>query len=144
MAEDEIGFPFEVAVPGTPLSLAAKNKAHKAAWMQHVKHAAMERRNELHPMVYLDERPLAATLYYFPVAPMDGDVDNIVKPILDALKAVLYPDDRLIERVLVQKFEPQIERIFLDPTAELAAVLDMEPPVVYIRLDDDLAWRAVQ
>ena len=72
---------------------------------------------------------------------MDGDIDNIVKPILDALKSIVYLDDKVIERVLVQKFEPEIPKSFTDPSDQLALVLETQPPVVYIRIDDDLGWR---
>ncbi len=37
---------------------------------------------------------------------MQGDVDNIVKPILDALSKHIYNDDGQVERIWVQKFEP--------------------------------------
>ena len=43
----------------------------------------------------------------------------------------------------MQKFEPGVESIFhsLTPTLEQAAETD--PPVIYIRIDDDLSWRQV-
>ena len=37
---------------------------------------------------------------------MQGDVNNIVKPIVDALSRHLYLDDHQVQRVVVQKFEP--------------------------------------
>jgi crossover junction endodeoxyribonuclease RusA len=74
---------------------------------------------------------------------MEGDIDNIVKPILDGMINVAYLDDDVVERVLVQKFEPGIERSFLDVTESLAAALDVDAPVVYIRVDDDLSWRTL-
>ncbi|MDP3896471.1 MAG: RusA family crossover junction endodeoxyribonuclease, partial [Mesorhizobium sp.] len=90
---------------------------------------------------WLDERPLSATIYYFPVAPMEGDIDNIVKPILDAMVGVAYSNDRVIERVLAQKFEPDVGWSFRQPSEILARTLEAGAPVVYICLDDDLAWR---
>lgn len=75
------------------------------------------------------------------MAPMDGDLDNIVKPILDALINVAYMNDRDVERVIVQKFEPEVEWDFANPSDRLARALDTAPPVVYIRVDDDLSWR---
>ncbi len=72
---------------------------------------------------------------------MLGDIDNIVKPIMDALVRVAYIDDKDVERVVVQKFEPQDEWNFSDPDEQLAAALDAAPPVVYVRVDDDLSWR---
>ncbi len=55
-------------------------------------------------MHLLDDRPVSVSIFYFPSAPMQGDVDNIIKPILDALVGVAYPNDRHVERVEVQKF----------------------------------------
>jgi hypothetical protein len=72
---------------------------------------------------------------------MEGDVDNIVKLIMDALKSVAYIDDKVVERVVVQRFEPEVEWEFSAPSDQLALELGMEPPVVYIRVDDDLSWR---
>ena len=51
----------------------------------------------------LDDTPLAEKILYFAPAPMDGDVDNIVKLILDGMLRVVYLDDRVVERVIVQK-----------------------------------------
>ncbi len=81
------------------------------------------------------------TILYFAAAEIEGDIDNIVKPILDAMMSVAYLDDRLVERIVAQKFEPAIERNFTNLTPQLAAALDAEAPVVYVRIDDDLAWR---
>ncbi|WP_353204789.1 RusA family crossover junction endodeoxyribonuclease, partial [Sphingomonas sp.] len=86
-------------------------------------------------------------IYYFLAAPMAGDVDNILKPILDALVGIAYLDDHLVERVLSQKFEPETDWSFDAPTERLSAALDTrsaseEPaPVVYILIDNDLSWR---
>jgi Holliday junction resolvase RusA-like endonuclease len=38
--------------------------------------------------------PLAITIFYFPREQMEGDLDNIVKPILDALEKHIYMNDR--------------------------------------------------
>jgi hypothetical protein len=37
--------------------------------------------------------PIAVTILYFPDTAVTGDVDNIIKPILDALRPGLYLDD---------------------------------------------------
>lgn len=74
---------------------------------------------------------------------MTGDVDNIVKLVIGGMKTVLSPDDRVIERVIVQKFEPGFEAVFRSLTPTLARAAETEPPVLYIRVDDDLSWRQV-
>ena len=99
--------------------------------------------NAISDFFILDQRPLAATIFYFPVAEMDGDVDNIVKLIIDGMLFVIYPDDRLIERITVQKFEPGVEVVFQSLTPTLAQAIGTEPPIIYVRIDDDLSWRQV-
>jgi hypothetical protein len=140
MADEGTLYPLEVTIQATPKSLQAK---HLAAWKTFVAQAALARRDETCGMTFLDERRLAATIFYFPSDPMVGDVDNIVKPILDGLRGVAYLDDQLIERVTVQKFEPGDGWEFLSPSERLAAALDMKTPVLYIRISDDLSWRTV-
>ena len=90
---------------------------------------------------FIDQRPLAATIFYFPPTTMSGDVDNIVKLIVDGMVAVIYPDDRLLERIIVQKFEPGVEAVFHSLTPTLETAVETDPPVIYIRIDDDLSWR---
>ncbi|WP_373357071.1 RusA family crossover junction endodeoxyribonuclease [Pseudoroseicyclus sp. CXY001] len=68
---------------------------------------------------------------------MSGDVDNIVKPIQDALVRVLYVDDNIIRRVVAQRFLP-FEVATLSPVpALLARALATDPPFVYIRISGD-------
>ena len=68
---------------------------------------------------------------------MQGDVDNIVKPILDALSRHIYLDDQQIERVVVQKFELGFRFSFAKPSGALAEALRETEPVLYIRVSSD-------
>jgi crossover junction endodeoxyribonuclease RusA len=142
-ADLSLPFPIEFVMRDTPRSHQSDNAAGKERWKQKVGEIAAAHVNSLRELFVIDDRPLAATIFYFPPAPMKGDVDNIVKLIIDGMCKVIYPDDRLIERVVVQKFEPGTEVVFnsLTPTLERAA--ETEPPVIYIRIDDDLSWRQV-
>jgi len=137
-------YPFEFLVHGTPLSLQAKNRANLESWKAKVQETGISHREEACPGFFLDPEPLAAWIFYFAPAPIQGDVDNIVKPILDALKGVAYLDDRQLERVTVQKFEPETEISFVSPTKRLAEALEAERPTVYVRISNDLRWREVK
>jgi crossover junction endodeoxyribonuclease RusA len=108
MPEAATLYPFEAVVPGTPLSLQAKNAKHREAWKKQIADVALKRRRETYELGFLDNRPLAVTIFYFPSAPMEGDIDNIVKPIMDALDRITYVDDKVVERLTVQKFEPDV------------------------------------
>ena len=80
---------------------------------------------------------MAVTLFYFPDEAMQGDVDNIVKLVLDAMCRHIYMDDSQVERVLVQKFEPGNVFGFSSPSAVLEKALGRLEPVLYVRLSDD-------
>ncbi|MDB5615657.1 MAG: uncharacterized protein JWQ22_3310 [Devosia sp.] len=140
MQDPSTPYPLEVLVDGVPLSLQASAPS-RAAWIAKVRAASLKRRDETTELAFLDERPLSVTIFYFCAAPMEGDIDNIIKPILDGLIGAAYLDDAVVERVTAQKCEPDVDWQFTGPSEQLASVLDRDPPAVYIRVDDDLSWR---
>lgn len=147
LRDDFYFYPLDFYLTGTPISLQAKSSSI-TRWKKEVGDAARNRLAELVEMTYLETVPVCVTIYYFPIAAMDGDIDNIVKPILDALIGVTYLDDSEVERVVVQKFEPGVRPLeFRNPSDQLATVLDLTlatenpPPLVYIHLTNDLTWR---
>ena len=87
----EIAFPLEFIVPGTPASLQTKRPETRTAWRERIRLASRAVLPEGH---YATADPIAMTLFYFPADAMRGDIDNIVKPILDALCQHVYSDDR--------------------------------------------------
>lgn len=143
---EDLLFPFDFFVLGTPLSLQARTNSLRR-WKYTVAQVAAARIRERDIQTFLLPSSLAITIYYFPLAPMSGDIDNIVKPILDALIGVVYLDDRMIEMVTVQKFEPDIAWEISSQSQQLASALDhlsaseASTPVVYVHIADDLSWR---
>ncbi|WP_407521206.1 RusA family crossover junction endodeoxyribonuclease [Methylobacterium oryzisoli] len=133
-------YPLEFFVAATPRSLQASSRSRER-WKTIVRDAARDRIHETDGLGFLDDRPVSLTIHYFPDAAMQGDIDNIVKPIMDALIHVAYMTDRVVERVLAQKFEPEADWTIADPGAQLLAALATARPVVYVRVDDDLSWR---
>lgn len=125
--------PFEFLVEGTAVSLQSSPDG-KAAWKEKVEAAA---RAALPSGNWLLEGPLSITIYVFPSGDLPGDIDNLVKPILDAMIHCVYFDDSGIERVVVQKFEPTRIFEFRDPSTALQSALDHLGPIVYIRISDD-------
>jgi hypothetical protein len=140
MSDQETLYPLEFFIAGVPVS-AGGSAESRNRWKALVAETARQRQRETDELGFLAERTVAVTIYYFPSAPMKGDVDNIVKHILDALKGIAYVDDGAVERVVSQKFEPQVDWGFAAPSDQLAAALDTATPVVYVRVDDDLSWR---
>ena len=130
----ELEFPIEFVVQGTPVSLQAKRAEALKAWKTRVREASYSGLPEGH---FSTDRPVSVTLYYFPDGQMQGDVDNIVKPVLDALCRHIYFDDHQVERVWVQKFEPGRLFEFRQPSKALSEALTGPKPLLYVRLGDD-------
>ena len=80
---------------------------------------------------------MSVTLYYLPAEPMQGDIDNIVKLVLDALNRHIYLDDNQVERVVVQKFEPGNVFSFSQPTGVFVQALNEDTPVLYVRISNN-------
>jgi hypothetical protein len=129
----ELSFPIEFLVHGTAVSLQAKRAESKNEWKERVKAASVAVIPQPH---FASEEPIGITLYYLPDEPMQGDIDNIVKPILDALSRHIYIDDRQVERLVIQKFEPGIPFELANPSETIAAAVTGPRPVLYVRLSD--------
>jgi len=130
----EIEFPIEFLVQGTPVSLQRKRRAAVTEWQERVRAASTTAIPASHRA---SEGRIAVTLYYLPGEPMEGDIDNIIKPILDALCRHIYIDDKQVERVVVQKFEPGNIFNFTRPTTTFVMALTHAKPVLYVRISDD-------
>ena len=130
----EIAFPIEFVVDGTPVSSQAKSPEARKEWKDRVKAASRTTLPEGH---WASKDRIAVTLFYFPAEPRQGDVDNIVKLVLDALCKHVYIDDAQVERVVVQKFEPGNVFPFSSPSSGLEMALRRAKPVLYVRLSND-------
>lgn len=79
----------EFIVPGVPISAQTSNKARKQEWMEAVTAAAQG--------VWLEsplDVELAVSVTYFEPGTWKLDLDNMVKPILDAITGVVWIDDK--------------------------------------------------
>lgn len=85
---------FEFLIPDRPVSLQTRNRKNYQAWKSYVQAEAAK----LWTTPPLSNQNLQLTLVYLsgsdPV-----DVDNIIKPIQDALVGLIYTDDILITDV---------------------------------------------
>jgi hypothetical protein len=81
------------------------------------------------------ERPVHLTILYFLDTEMVGDLDNILKPILDALSGFVYVDDGQVESISIQRFESGRVFTFDQPSAKLAEAVAMSGYRVYIKIE---------
>jgi Holliday junction resolvase RusA-like endonuclease len=116
---------IEFVVVGTPLSLQAGPR-RKETWKRQVSAEASR--------VSLAYRGLlSVTIVYFCPA-LGVDIDNIVKPILDALVGVLYRDDRDVVQVRSIAVELGEATRITNTTPELAKGLAAGRDFVLIRV----------
>jgi crossover junction endodeoxyribonuclease RusA len=130
----ELEFPIEFLVYGTPVSLQAKRPESREEWKERVKTAS---RTVLPDFYFASEDRIAVTLFYLPDEPMEGDIDNIIKLVLDAMSHHIYIDDTQVERLVVQKFEPGNVFDFERPSDKMLDALTGEKPVLYIKISND-------
>lgn len=87
--------PWDCAVPGVPASLQSSTRK-RADWRARVAAAAVARWPVEEPAL---EIPLALTMAFLHTGePLD--VDNMLKPTLDALKGIAYDDDARLDQVV--------------------------------------------
>jgi crossover junction endodeoxyribonuclease RusA len=130
----EIEFPIEFMVEGTPVSFQHRRSEARNEWKARVKEASLI---GLPHEFGASRARIAVTLYYFPSEPMQGDVDNIVKLVLDALCDHIYVDDSQVDRIEVQRFDPGHLFGFVSPSARLEETLRQPQSVLCVRLSDD-------
>ncbi len=125
--------PIEFVVHGTAISSQGSARTIEV-WKETVRSAG---RAAVPAGTWALTEGVAVTIFYFPEGQMQGDLDNIVKPILDAMCRSIYVDDQQVERVVVQKFEPDRIFVFSDPSPVLLDALAFDGATVYIRVSDD-------
>src|SRR2546427_13216168 len=84
-----------------------KNRKRYQKWIRHVREAA-EKEWRANDKPTGSDVEVTISNYHTETPP---DVDNIIKPILDALKGLVYRDDVQVHKVTSQKFELPRETI---------------------------------
>lgn len=84
--------PFEFTIKGPPVSAQTRNRRRLQNWKAEVASAA-QRQLSANSSIVTDHVSVTITYYYDGDAP---DVDNIIKPIQDALNGIIYTDDNQV------------------------------------------------
>jgi Holliday junction resolvase RusA-like endonuclease len=122
---------FEFVIPQGPLSQRAK-KDHLREWKTYV---AEQARLAMPEPFVLATDPVALSLLYFYDEKM-LDLDNVLKPIQDALSGVLYEDDSLITDVDLRRRWRRTTFTLNDVSPVLAEGLDLGKEFVYVSLKE--------
>lgn len=86
--------PFEFIVFGPPLSLQTKNRMRLQAWKKTVRQVAARRWRRRKWVKPITDDVEVRICYYYDREP--PDVDNIIKPIVDALAGLVYVNDKQV------------------------------------------------
>jgi crossover junction endodeoxyribonuclease RusA len=92
----------ELVIPGTPVSLqaSARSRERWKARVRAVAEVVVPEEDQLNGLLYRD---LRVWVVYFHLGEMDGDLDNIAKPLLDGLTGAVWSNDRQIARLTLRR-----------------------------------------
>jgi crossover junction endodeoxyribonuclease RusA len=125
-----MGLPFEFSVSGIPLSAQASSHS-RGRWQETVR-AAAEAEWESATLPISGE--VSVTIIYFFEGETDLDVDNIAKPILDALNGLIYEDDSQVSQLTIRKTQ-LAQGLEIDVRSlALANALDAGGDFVYVKV----------
>lgn len=93
--------PFEFVIAGPPVSQQTRRRARRRAWVDELRRSAMSRWPASEPPAVGPIR-VNVTHVFVSVA---VDLDNLAKPVLDALKGVVFQDDGQISDMRMRKRE---------------------------------------
>ncbi len=127
---------FEFTVPGPPFSVniaKSRSKKHRD-WKETVAQAASKQwASEVRTEILPTSQPIEVIITnYFTELPRD--VDNVIKPILDSLKGIVYNDDKQVYKVTSQKFDLKVRKSIESSSSLLIAELVHRNELVHIEL----------
>jgi crossover junction endodeoxyribonuclease RusA len=121
---------FEMLIKRRPVSVQTKNNANIQAWIEEVRRQAKKQWNRPAPLA--DEAFILTVVFLYESDPID--VDNIIKPIQDALNKVVYPDDQLITDVHSHRRLISDTLSFAGLPAILATAIKNQKECVYLQV----------
>lgn len=125
-------FRFEFIVNGPPVSQQARRRERVRQWTQEVRAAAGKYWSV--EEIAITEPLLVSITYFYDTTSMD--VDNIPKPIIDALKALVYVDDNQVTDVMCRKRNLNDELRVENPSIVLAEGFSRGTEFLYILVEE--------
>ena len=131
-----MALPFEFIVPGHPLSQGSR---HSGRWVSKVQDVAKQHWSG-------GETPTAEAVTLTVILIHDNlriDVDNASKPILDALKGLIFMDDAQVTDLICRKRNLNHDLTVRSDSRILIDALTDGGPFVYLRIEESLDREAV-
>lgn len=124
---------FEITVAGPPISSQARNRPLLAEWKQRVRKAARRSWGRRRP---LRQQLQIVCVYYHDRPSITLDTDNLIKPIQDVLKTLVYHDDVQIVDAVLRKTQLDTPLRVRGISAILAQAFTEGKEFVYIKVED--------
>jgi Holliday junction resolvase RusA-like endonuclease len=122
-------FEFVVEGPAVALKAHRRNPRRYRKWIMTVRAAARKQFPIGSRPTRSQDITVSITNYYTLAPP---DVDNIIKPLLDAMETVVYVDDRQVRKVISEKVDLTKMPSIQDPSPLLATSLEKYTEVLHI------------
>ena len=123
---------FEFIIDGPPVSQQARRRERRKEWVERVKEAI----RQYWPA---GERPVLEQVILTITSFHEGnslDVDNIPKPILDALKGLVYIDDDQVTDLVCRKRNLNDDLRVVNSSSVLAEGFDRGNEFLYVVVED--------
>ena len=124
--------PIEFVIDGPPVSRQGSSRSRER-WTRDVKNTASQHWGPNPPL--LEAVRVEITNFFYGAAP---DLDNMAKPILDALKGVVYDDDSQVSDLVCRKRDRNYDVPIPSPTQILLDRLGQPGPFVHVFVDNAL------
>ncbi|MEK6405542.1 MAG: RusA family crossover junction endodeoxyribonuclease [Acidobacteriota bacterium] len=121
---------FEFVIEGPAVSLKAKktNARRYQKWIRTVRAAAQSEFRSRRQIT--SQNIIVSIANYYTLSP--PDVDNIIKPLLDAMGTVVYDDDSQVRKVISEKVDLTSTDSIQNPSPLLATALEKYSEVLHI------------
>jgi hypothetical protein len=122
----------DFVLPCRAYSYQTKDASHRRAWIDYV----YGRARLAWPARPLVNYPLKFTMVYLSHSPRPGDINNFVKPVQDALCALIYADDSMIRDVSAHVRGVDVNHNKDGLPAKLAQAIATGDTCVYVAISD--------
>lgn len=123
--------PLDFVVQGFPRTSQTKSSKSRQVWREAIRVAAAAAQPSGADLL---QGELSAQIVYFYTDSTSLDVDNIIKPILDALTGLVFEDDSTIFQVTCRKTLQADGLIVRDAPSSLIRGLEAGRDFVYVRI----------
>ena len=128
-------WPLEFIIPGTPKSQQSSSKGLNQ-WKQTVRNAASKNWSAAQPVTGTVAVSITFLFDRFTNSGHEPDVDNVAKPIVDALKNLVYADDSAVTDLLCRKRYLNGNLLIRNISPILSQTLGTNAEFVYVVVDD--------